>query len=96
MQSWDVIYESCIGLFVPHQAETGHPGIQTYWMSVMKIVIQIRKYTNTQIHKYTNKETGPHGIQSYRLLVMKIPATWKTVERENLEKTESKFKMECR
>ena len=61
MQSWDVIYESCIGLFVPHQAETGHP-----------------------------------GIQSYRLIVMKIPATWKTVERENLEKTESKFKMECR
>ena len=48
MQSWDVIYESCIGLFVPHQAETGHPGIQTYWMSVMKIIIQIRKYTNTQ------------------------------------------------
>ena len=55
MQSWDVIYESCIGLFVPHQAETGHPGIQTYWMSVMKIIIQIRKYTNTQRHKYRDR-----------------------------------------
>ena len=62
----------------------------------IQIVIQIRKYTNTQIHKYTNTETGPHGIQTHRLIVMKIPATWKTVERENLEKTESKFKMECR
>ena len=88
MQSWDVIYESCIGLFVPHQAETGHPGIQTYWMSVMKIIIQI--------HKYTNTKTDSHGIQTHRLIVMKIPATWKTVERENPEKTESKFKMECR
>ena len=93
MQSWDVIYESCIGLFVPHQAETGHPGIQTYWMSVMKIIIQIHKYTNTQIQRQT---PSPPWNTNPPTDCDEDSSNLEKVERENPEKTESKFKMECR